>query len=339
VGKALAGLDALDGADTRLQREGVGAAAPDRLSAIIPLLGDRTDVGDVYQAYRDAVSSIGLPYELIYVISEQASTALADLTALRAGDERVKIVIFARWPGEAEALSSGLRHAGGDIILMLPADRQVDPADLPRVVAEIDQYDMAVGRRLPQTRGSIGARVQTAAFHWMLRSLFGHAFNDLICRVRACRREVLNELVDYGLQPHFLPLVAAERGFRVREIRVRAGSAEPPPVGAHLGGFERLRIMLDILALYMMLKFAKKPLRFFGSLGVPVLLVGLAYTGWLVFARLFLGAGLAERPALILGVLLIVLGIQIIALGLIGEIIIFVSGKTIKDYSIEKKIV
>jgi glycosyltransferase involved in cell wall biosynthesis len=336
VGKASAGLDALDSADTRLQMEGVGPVAPERLSAIVPLIGDRTDVPEVYQTYRDAISSIGLPYELIYVISEEASTALADLEALSVGEERLKIVILARRTSEAEALSSGFRYASGDIILMLPADRQVDPADLPRVVAELDRHDMTIGRRCPLTRGSIGASVQTTAFHWMLRSLFGHTFNDLICRVRACRREVLDELVDYGLQPHFLPLVASERGFRVREVSVRAGSAKPSPVGAHLSGFERLRIMLDILALYMMLKFVKKPLRFFGSLGLPVLLVGLAYTGWLAFARLFLGIGLADRPALILGVLLIVLGIQIIALGLIGEIIIFVSGKRIKDYTIEK---
>jgi glycosyltransferase involved in cell wall biosynthesis len=321
--------------DTRPPAETVGPTASERLSAIIPLIGDRTDVPDVYQGYRDAISSIGLPYELIYVVSEQASTALADLTTLSAGDERLKIMILARWPGEAEALSSGFRHASGDIIVMLPADRQVDPADLPPVIAELDRHDMVVGRRWPQTSGSIAARLQKTAFHWLLRSLFGHAFNDLLCRVRACRREVLEELVGYGLQPHFLPLVASERGFRVHEINVRAGSPEPR-LGAHLGGFERLRIMLDILALYMVLKFIKKPLRFFGSLGLPVLLVGLAYTGWLAFARLFLGVGLADRPALILGVLLIVLGIQIIALGLIGEIIIFVSGKRIKDYTIDK---
>ncbi len=336
MGKPLTELDALRRADTRPPAEDAGPAASERLSAIIPLVGDRTDVPEVYQAYRDAISSIGLPYELIYVVSEEASTALADLTALSAGDERLKIVIFARWPGEAEALRSGFRHAGGDIILMLSADRQVDPGDLRRVVAELDQYDMVVGRRWPEAGGAITARLQTAAFHVLLRSLFGHAFNDLMCRVRACRREVLGELVGYGLQPHFLPLVAGERGFRVREVSVRPGSAEPSRVGANLGGFGRLRIILDILALYMVLKFVKTPLRFFGLLGLPVLLVGLAYTGWLAFARLFLGVALADRPALILGVLLIVLGIQIIALGLIGEIIIFVSGKRIKDYIIDR---
>jgi glycosyltransferase involved in cell wall biosynthesis len=336
VGRPLAELDALGRADTRPPAGSARPAASERLSAIIPLVGDRTDVPEVYQAYRDAISSIGLPYELIYVLSEEASTALADLTALSAGDERLKIVVLARWPGEAEALSSGFRHAGGDIILMLSADRQVDPADLRRVVAELDHYDMAVGRRWPESRGTITTRLQTAAFHVLLRALFGHAFNDLLCRVRACRREVLGELVGYGLQPHFLPLVAGERGFRVREVSVRPGTGEPSRAGAHLGGLGRLRIILDILALYMVLKFIKTPLRFFGLLGLPVLLAGLAYTGWLAFARLFLGVALADRPALVLGVLLIVLGIQIIALGLIGEIIIFVSGKRIKDYIIDR---
>jgi glycosyltransferase involved in cell wall biosynthesis len=336
VGKPIAELDARGSVAAPASAESARRAASGRLSAIIPLVGDRTDVPEVYQAYREAISSIGLPYELIYVVSEEASTALADLTALSAGDERLKIVIFARRSSEAEALSSGFRHAGGDIILMLSADRQVDPADLHRVVAELDQYDMAVGRRWPETGGAITARLQTAAFHWLLKLLFGHSFNDLLCRVRACRREVLGELVGYGLQPHFLPVVAGERGFRVREVSVRPGSAEPSRGGANLGGFGRLRIILDILALYMVLKFIKTPLRFFGLLGLPVLLVGLAYTGWLAFARLFLGIALADRPALVLGVLLIVLGIQIIALGLIGEIIVFVSGKRIKDYTIDR---
>jgi hypothetical protein len=146
-------------------------------------------------------------------------------------------------------------------------------------------------------------------------------------------RSVIDEIVVYGLQHHLLPLLASERGFKTREVDVhqsRTGAA----MGLSMLG--RLRSALDILALYLVLKFTRTPLRFFAMIGLPLLLVGLMYTGALGIARLFYGVSLANRPGLILGVLLIVLGIQILALGLIGELIVFATGRRLKDYTVEK---
>lgn len=303
-----------------------------RLSVLVPVNQDRDDLAEVFRSYAEVVGGLGISYEFIYLVGRDFGQALATLKELRGEDDRLKIVVFGQWLGEPAALVSGVKQARGEIILTLPADPQVDPADIPRVIAALDDCDMAVGRRWPLLSSPF-QRVQARAFHWLLKTLFGHSFNDLVCRVRACRREVLDEVGVYGLQHHFLPLLASERGFRTREVNVRQGRTG---ASVRLGLLGRLRVALDILALYLVLKFTKRPLRFFGMVGLPVLAAGLAYTGALAIGRLFFAMPLADRPALILGVLLIVLGIQILALGLIGELIVFATGRKLKDYSIER---
>jgi glycosyltransferase involved in cell wall biosynthesis len=307
-------------------------AAPVTLSVIVPMFQDRTDTVEVYDAYKAAVESVGQPYELIYVLSSKSERALADLKSLQKRGESALTLVRGQQLDEAEALLSGFRQARGEIILTLPADLQVEPADIPKVVAELESCDVAAGRRPPIV--ATRPRLQAKAFHWLLRRLFGHAFSDLVCRVRAFRREVIEDIALHGVQPHFLPLLASERGFRIHEVDVRAGRTGR--AGVQLSFWNRVGVLLDILALYVVLKFTKKPLRFFGLIGLPILLLGVLSTGALVVARLFYGVGLSDRPALILAVLLIVLGIQILALGLIGELVIFASGRRIKEYAIER---
>jgi Glycosyl transferase family 2 len=304
----------------------------DLLSAIVPMFQDRTDVGEVYHAYKTAIARIGRPFELIYVVDRQSEQALRILQELKDSGEESLVLVLGRQVGEADALISGFAEARGDILLTLPPDPQVDPADIPKVVAALASCEVAVGRRPPV--GSTGEGLQAKAFHWLLNTLFGHSFTDLVCRVRAWRRPVIEEILLHGVQPHFLPLLAGERGFRIEQVDVRPG-----PTGRHgvrLGLLDRVRVALDILVLYLVLKFTKRPLRFFGMLGLPLLGLGLIGCVILTIARLFYGVPLADRPALMLAVLLVVLGIQTIALGLIGELVIFASGRRIKEYAIER---
>lgn len=306
--------------------------APVTLSVIVPMFQDRTDVVEVYGAYKAAVETIGRPYELIYVLSSQSERALAELTALQQRGESALTVACGRQLDETEALLSGFKQANGEVILTLPADLQVEPADIPKVVAELETCDVAAGRRPPIA--ATRPRLQAAAFHWILRRLFGHPFTDLVCRVRAFRRQVIEEISLPGVQSHFLPLLASERGFRIREVDVRAGRTGR--TGVRLSLWNRVGVLLDILALYLVLKFTKKPLRFFGLIGLPILGLGVVLSGSLAIAKLAYGVPLGDRPALILAVLLVVLGIQILALGLIGELVIFASGRRIKEYAIER---
>jgi Glycosyl transferase family 2 len=315
--------------DATHRAPGIAAVA---LSAIVPLFRDRSDVVEVYEAYKAALESLGRPYELIYVLSWQSERALADLKALKQRGEEALVLVVGQQVDEAEALLSGFERARGEVVLTLPADLQVEPADIPKVVLELERCEVAVGRRPPTS--STLQRIQAKAFHRLLKLLFGHTFTDLVCRVRAWRRPVTEEIRLHGVQPHFLPLLASERGFRIREVDVRPGTSGR--AGVKLTLLDRISVALDILALYLVLKFTKKPLRFFGMFGLPILLAGVVFCVALAFARLVYGVELADRPALVLAVLLVVLGIQIIALGLIGELVIFASGRRIKEHSIER---
>jgi glycosyltransferase involved in cell wall biosynthesis len=306
--------------------------APNKLSAIVLLTPGVSDVEKLHHAYARAVQAIGLPYEFVYVLCAGWTGSLAVLEKLHAEGEPVTVVVLRRWPGEARALANGLDQAQGDVILTLPPRLQVDPDEIPRVVAALEGCEMAIARRSPDGHAG-GRRRSERLFHWLLKATFGHAFSDLVCQVRACRRRVLDEISLFGVQHHFSPLLALQRGFTIKEVEVQPGTAR----GTGRRSFwAYASAMLDILALYVLLKFTRKPLRFFGAIGGPLLLAGLLFTTALAVGRLFFGIPLGDRPALILGVLLIVLGIQIIALGLIGEIIIFASGKSVRDYSVEK---
>jgi glycosyltransferase involved in cell wall biosynthesis len=302
------------------------------LSAVVPVNREEPDLAATHRAYKAAIESMGVSYELIYVLDGGYPDTLATLKALKQTDPLLIVLVLGGETGEAAALASGFKHARGETILTLPAHLQVDPNDIPRVVGALDHCQMAIGRRRAISSG-LGQRLLAGMFHGVLRLLFGHSLGDLVCRVRACRRGVLDEVGIYGFQHHFVPLLAQQQGFTVDEVDVRPG---PASVAVRRRPFVYLGILFDILTLYVLLRFTKKPLRFFGSIGMLLLIPGLLFTAGLAIARLLYGVPLADRPALVLGVLMIVLGLQIIALGLIGEIVIFASGRRIKDYTVEK---
>jgi Glycosyl transferase family 2 len=318
-----------------VDRGPTAAVGPVRVSAIIPVLRDDVGLSRAYRAYADVLDGLGLPYEVIYVLGETARRSLATLNGMEARGSRLKIVVVSRFDGEAAAIGQGLKHASSDTILMLPAFLQVDPSTIPEVLGALDHCEFAVARRSQLVDARL-QNAQAAVFHRLIQLLFNRSFSDLVCRVRACRREVLETLTEYGAQPHFLPLLAVERGFSVHEVAVRP--FDPDTSAGRLNLRSRVRLTLDALALYVVLRFLRKPLHFFGAIGVPILATGVVFTGMLAVQRLFLDIPLADRPVLVLSILLIVLGIQVIALGLIGEIIIFASGRRRHDSTVEKVI-
>lgn len=302
------------------------------LSVVVVVLVDEPGIIESYSAYRDALDHGGCRVEFVYVLDESKPQALARLKSLAEDEgEPLKVVSLSRWDDEISALQSGVRRASGEIILTLPAILQVEPADLDKVIAAMEHADMAVAQR-PAVGKSWLYQLQDRFFHGTLRTLFGRPLRDLVCRVRAYRRATLEEILGFSTQQHFLPILAADRGFRIAAVDVTMRQRVAPH--ARLGS--QLRLLSDTIALFFVLKFVRKPLRFFGAVGLPLLAGGLIFTGILAAGRLLFDMPLADRPALILGVLMIVLGIQIIALGLIGEIIIFASGKRTKEYTVDK---
>lgn len=302
------------------------------LSVVVVVLVDEPGIVQSYHAYREALVGDDRSIEFIYVLDESKLKALNDLKALSADDsEPLKVIALSRWDDEIGSLKSAVRRASGDIILTLPAVLQVEPGDLNKVIDAAISADMAVAER-PTISTSWLYKLQNRLFHGTLGLLFGRQMHDLVCRVRAYKRAAIEEILGFCTQQHFLPILAHDRGFQIKAVDVTMRQSASP----HASVGSQLRLFSDTIALFFVLKFVRKPLRFFGAIGLPFLLFGLLFTSVLAVGRLFFDMQLADRPILILGVLMIVLGIQTIALGLIGEIIIFASGKRTREYTIEK---
>lgn len=301
------------------------------LSVIVPVSERYDDVRSLYAAYSEQIKKLNQSYEFVYVLDGEFPEVLEELKQLQAEDEPIKVVTLATWFGEATALSAGFEYSAGETILTLPAYLQIEPAEIPRLLEKLSECDMAIGRRSPRIDSWVN-RTQARAFHGILNWLARTSFQDLGCGARAFSRRVIEEISVYGDQHRFLPLIASRRGFKVCEVPLRQSEAERSARLYRPGVY--LRRILDILTVFFVTKFTKKPLRFFGLVGSGLLFVGGMVLVYLVAERLFVGGALAERPALLLASLLVVLGIQVLAIGLIGELIIFAHAREMKEYTV-----
>ena len=301
------------------------------LSVIIPISERFDEVTELYHAYRTALDTTGKQYEVIYVLDGEFPDCRAELEALRADGENITIIQLAKSFGEATAITAGFENSSGELILNLPAYHQVEPAEIPKLLAGMDGNDMVIARRWPRVDSGLN-QFQTKAFHFFANALTESRFRDLGCGARAFRRQVMVEVPVYGDQHRFLPVLAQRRGFRVAEVDVAQSTRD---------SFRRIyrpgvypRRVLDVLTVFFLVKFTKKPLRFFGLIGTGMFVLGGLFLLYLVIQRMFMGMALADRPALLLSALMVVLGAQLFALGLIGELIIFTHARELKEYTI-----
>ena len=305
------------------------------LSVIIPV-GDRhADAAGLYAEYKAGLDAIGQSYEIIFVLDGPHAAFAAGIKGLLEDGERFNVVGLTRSFGEATAIMAGFEQALGDTIVTLPAYHQIEAADVVKLVSTLGESDVAIGRRWPRAGGPL-ERLRRWMFHGLLAWVTKLQFSDLGCGARAFHRRVLEEIQLYGDQHRFLAVLADRQGFRVREVDVRQ-SPKDRFTGIY-GPREYTRGFLDIFTVFFLVRFTKKPLRFFGMVGVSTFAFGALLVAWLVIERLFFGQPLAERPALLLSSLLVVLGLQLFALGLLGELIIFTHARAIKDYQIERVI-
>lgn len=303
------------------------------LSVIVPVGGRRANIKELYSQYRTGVASLGCSFEFVFVLDGRHSDVSRDLDDLLQRDETVTVVNLTRSFGEAAALMAGFEHACGDVIVTLPAYHQIEPSEIRKLVAALEHSDIAVGHRSPR-HGNAFDQLRRRAFHSLVNFVTGSQFHDLGCGARAIRRRVFEELDLYGDQHRFLAILATRLGFKVSEVAVRQSSKD-----RHERVYrprEYARHLLDLFSIFFLVRFTKKPLRFFGMVGAGVFTAGGLLLLALSIQRLFFNEALADRPALLLAALLVVLGLQFFALGLLGELIIFTHARDLKDYRVEK---
>jgi glycosyltransferase involved in cell wall biosynthesis len=301
-----------------------------QLSVIIPVGKRYAHARELYDEYVSGLESVRLTREFIFVLDGPHPQVLAELEQLISeGAANVKAVCLSRPFGESTALMAGVERAAGELILTLPAYHQIDGRDVAKLLAPLETDDVAIGWRWPRSGGLL-EKARRAIFHGMVAWVTGMRLHDLGCGARAMRRRVLEELSLYGDQHRLLAVLADRRGFRVTEVALRQSDRDRfegvyrPREYAHL--------VLDVFTVFFLVRFTKKPLRFFGMIGATMCGVGALVVLYLVFGRLVFNQSLADRPALLLSSLLVVLGLQLFALGLLAELIIFTQARHLKDY-------
>ena len=307
------------------------------ITVVVPVLEGDADVRAVVGALGGELDRLGRTWEALLVYDGVTGRAWETGLALQASTEqRVRTIALHKPFGEAVCLTSAFEHALGQVFLTSPDYVQVDPRALGALLERLDDgADLVVSWRSPRVDAKLN-RAQSAAFNWTLRKLVGAPLHDLNCTLRLLRREVLEQLAVYGNMYRYLPVVAQNQGFRVDEVQVRHLAEQG--VSGFFGPGVYLRRALDVLAVVFLTKFTHKPLRFFGTIGGA----GILFGGTLALVELVrrfaveTPESLYQRPLFLLGVLVLVLGVQLIGFGLVGEVIIFTQARNLREYRVDR---
>jgi glycosyltransferase involved in cell wall biosynthesis len=289
------------------------------VSIVVPVFNEVENVPFLYLALSAAMDRTGYSWEVVFVDDGSTDGTASVLRALHARETAVRVVELRRNFGQTAAMAAGFDHACGKIIITMDGDLQNDPNDIPRLIDRLDEgYDVVSGWRVNRQDGFWLRRLPSQVANRLISRTTGTRLHDYGCTLKAYRRQVINELRLYGEMHRFIPALLGGNGARVAELPVAHHARR---YGRSKYGISRtIRVVLDLLLVKFSLSFLTKPLQIFGLVGLLTFLPGMAICIYLVFARILLAQGLADRPLFLLGILLAVLGAQFVSLGILAEI-------------------
>jgi len=293
---------------------------PLALSIVIPLYNEAENVPPLAEEIRRALDPLGVSYEVVVVDDGSTDSTWQRLEAVRAADPRWVLVALRRNFGQTAAMSAGFDHARGEVVVTLDGDLQNDPADIPRLLEFSKDYDVVSGWRRNRQDPLLSRRLPSRLANWLISRVTGVRLHDYGCTLKAYRREVIEHLRLYGEMHRFIPAIASWMGISLIEVDTHH---RPRRFGRSKYGIGRtLRVVLDLLTVKFLLSYASKPIQMFGLLGLGAGAAGLAIAGYLTFIKVVFGAQIGQRPLLILAGLLILVGVQLIVMGLLGELLV-----------------
>jgi glycosyltransferase involved in cell wall biosynthesis len=289
-----------------------------RVSVVVPLLNEEHTVATLYGQVAAALDATGRPWELVYVDDGSTDGSYRELVRLHAAHTNVRVVRLRRNFGKAAALAAGFDASSGSTIVTIDADLQDDPAEIPRLLATLDEgFDLVSGWKCDR-QDPLARRLFSRLYNGATGFVTGVKLHDMNCGLKAYRAEVLRNVKLYGEMHRFVPVLAHHQGFRTTEIAV---NHRPRLNGRSRYGLERyIRGFFDLLTVAYMGRYRHRPLHFFGGIGLSLGSVGAGILLYLTVLKLG-GSGIGGRPLLLLGILLVVVGIQFFSLGLVGEML------------------
>ncbi|MGE0362164.1 MAG: glycosyltransferase family 2 protein [Vicinamibacterales bacterium] len=290
------------------------------LSIVIPIRNESPNIRPLYDELMAALGATGRAFEVIVIDDGSTDDSFAQLAALQAGDPRLRVIRFRRNFGQTAAFAAGFAYARGRLVVTSDGDLQNDPHDVERMVrmADDDGYDIVCGWRKDRKDTFVTRRVPSMIANWLISKATGVALHDYGCSLKVFRSEIVKPLRLYGEMHRFLPAIASEQGVRIAEVVVnhrarRAGTSK-------YGLSRTVRVVLDLVTVKFLLSYSTRPLQIFGLLGLVAGGLGGAITAYLGWVRLVLHQPIADRPLLLLGVLLAFTGVQFLTFGLLAEL-------------------
>jgi glycosyltransferase involved in cell wall biosynthesis len=293
---------------------------PVEISVVIPIYNEEENIRELHAKLIAVLPTITENCEIIFVDDGSTDNSFNILKEINTEDKNVKAIKLRRNFGQTAAISAGFDHSKGDVIITMDGDLQNGPEDIPLLLEKINEgYDVVSGWRVDRKDPFFTKKLPSKFSNWLASKLTGVKLHDFGCTLKAFRREVVENINLYGEMHRYIPALASWMGISIAEVKVRH---HPRQHGTSKYGITRLmRGMLDLITVKFLLSYSTRPLQLFGIPGIISFFVGFVIGAYLTVEKLFFGMSLADRPLLLLAVLLIFLGVQFITMGLLGEII------------------
>ncbi len=290
------------------------------LSIVIPLYNEEENVHILYEKLKASLDLLKMEYEILFVDDGSTDRTLSILEEIQAKDKSVVVLSLRRNFGQTAAFAAGFDFARGDVIVTMDGDLQNDPADIPKLLDLIKDHDLVSGWRKKRKDSFFTRRLPSIIANWLISNVTGVKLHDYGCSLKAYRRDVIKNLKLYGEMHRFIPAIASWYGVRVAEVET---VHYPRLRGKSKYGISRtIKVVLDLITVKFLQSFSTKPIQFFGPLGMVSGFLGFLISLYLSIDKIFFGRDIGGRPLLLLGALLIIVGIQLIGMGLLGEMLV-----------------
>ncbi len=290
-----------------------------QLSVVVPLFNEEESLPPLVERILNHVRPLAIPFELVLVDDGSRDRTATTLRALSRQVPELVAVLLRRNYGQTAAMAAGFDASCGEVIVTLDGDLQNDPADIPLLLAKLDEgYDLVSGWRHQRQDATISRLLPSLLANRLIARVTGVQLHDYGCSLKAYRREVLDDMNLYGELHRFLPALAFIEGARISEVKVTHHARR---YGQSKYGIDRtFRVLMDLLTVWFMKRFLTRPMHVFGLGGIGAMGVGLAVVLWLVGEKLLLGANIGDRPLLLMGLLSVLTGVQLFCFGLLAEL-------------------
>ena len=308
------------------------------ISIVVPLYNEEENVRELHSRLKPVMDSIGGEYEIIFIDDGSTDSTLKLLQEIQAVDDNVIILSLRRNFGQTAAFAAGFDYSRGDVIVTMDGDLQNDPNDIPKLLELMKDNDLVSGWRKKRKDPFLSRRLPSIIANSLISKVTGVNLHDYGCSLKAYRRDVIKNLKLYGEMHRFIPAVASWYGVRIAEVET---THHPRLRGKSKYGISRtMKVVLDLITVKFLQSFSTKPLQFFGPIGLLSGALGFLISLYLSIDKIFSGRDIGGRPLLLLGALLIIVGIQFIGMGLLGEMMVRVYHETQKKpiYVIKKVI-